>query len=103
MFPPVTIAVIVGCFYLSIRVSLRGAFLTGIVLGVLLTVIELLSPADPSQNVLLSGLSRLLGSVPACLLLNRFDGILGFLVILPIAIILLLAGGPIECFQTFYR
>ena len=89
--------IIIAGFYLAFRVSLRGAFFTGLLVGTALAVLSSFAPADPEVGLLTIFASRILGAVPVYMLANRFEGILAFLLIVPIGFLLLLAGGPIEC------
>ena len=93
---PVNVAIIIAGFYIAIRVSPRGAFFTGLGLGMVLGLLESLAPANPELGVITIFASRILGAVPTYMLINRFDGVLAFLVIVPLGFLLLLAGGPIE-------
>jgi len=92
----VNILIIIAGFYLAFRVSLRGALFTGLFVGAALALLRSFAPADPEAGLLTIFASRILGAVPVYMLANHFDGILAFLLIVPIGFLLLLAGGPID-------
>jgi len=95
------IVIIIAGFYLAFRVSLRGAFFTGLAIGVALALLESLSPSNPDVGLLTIFASRILGAVPVYMLANHCEGILAFLLIVPLGFLLILAGGPIECALMF--
>lgn len=95
------LVIIVSGFYLAFRVSsLRSAAIVAVGIGAALSILAALAPHDRATGLFTIIASRLLGAFLVYLPANRFDGILAFLMIVPLGVLLLLAGGPIELAQT---
>jgi len=90
------IVIILAGFRLAFCVSPRGALFTGVFVGLALGALGSGFFARSTGQILLDLGSCLAGSVPVFVLANRFDGILAYLIIVPLGFFLLLAGGPIK-------
>ena len=49
---PANVAIIIAGFYIAVRVSLRGAFDTGLGTGLVLALLESFAPTDPQLGLL---------------------------------------------------
>jgi hypothetical protein len=101
MMFPINMVVILAGFYLTFRVSLKGAFFAGLFVGCGLALLESLCCSNSGVEILINFASYLSAAVFVYMLTNYFDGILGFLLFAPAGFLLLLAGGPIKLVMLF--
>jgi predicted membrane-bound mannosyltransferase len=100
---PFNIVIIIAGFYLAFRTSLRGSIMTGIIVGVAMATLAALDQTGEARPIVLIFASRIIGGAIVYPLANQFQAPLALCVIVPLGLLLLLAGGPIDAVQLFTK
>ena len=95
---PFNIVIVIAGFSLAMRTSLRGSIWTGVIVGVAMATLATLATTTASTSIGVVFASFILGGLLVYPLANHFQGLFALVVIVPLGLLLLLAGGPIKLF-----